>query len=90
MAWHSVDVKIKNKGWGAMMKSSDSVVEFSVSAACKIKAGDAVECGGQTYTATLIEDIAQRGETLVITCGEKSDDKSKAGRASDSSGSEDA
>ena len=89
MAWHSVDVKIKNKTWGAMIRSSESVVEFSVSAACKIKAGDAVECGDDTHKVIFIEDIAQRGETLVLTCEGKSDDKSKAGGASDSSGSED-
>ena len=89
MAWHSVDVKIKNKTWGAMIRSSESVVEFSVSAACKVKAGDAVEFGGEAHKVISIEDIAQRGETLVLTCEGKSDDKSKAGGASDSSGGED-
>jgi len=86
MAWQSVDVKIKNKTWGAMIRSSDSVVEFSVSAACKIKAGDAVECGDEKYTVISTEDIAQRGETFVLTCEGKSDDKSKTRGSQDNSG----
>ena len=86
MAWSSVDVKIKGKNWGAMMKSSDSAVEFSVSCACKIKAGDAIECGGKSFTAVDVTDVAQRGETFLVTTEGMSDDKSKARGSSDSSG----
>lgn len=86
MAWSSVDLKIKNKTWGAMIRSSEFVVEFSVSAACKAKVGDAIACGDETYTVISTEDIAQRGETLVLTCEAKSDDKSKTRGSSDSSG----
>lgn len=88
MAWSSVDVKIKSKDWGAMMKPSDSTVVFSVSCACKIKAGDIIECGGETYKAVDVTDVAQRGETYLVETEGKSDGKSKARGANDSSGEE--
>ena len=78
MAWSSVDVKIKGKGWGAMMKPSDSTVVFSVSCACKIKVGDTIECGGEAYKAASVTDVAQRGETFLVETEGNSDGKSKA------------
>lgn len=86
MSWRSVDVKIKNKTWGAMLRSSPSVVEFSVSFAAKVKVGDMIECDGVKYKATQVEDVAQRGETFLITCEGESGDQSETGGASDSSG----
>ena len=77
MSWRSVDVKIKNKTWGAMLRSSPSVVEFSVSFAAKVKVGDMIECDGVKY---------KRGETFLITCEGESGDQSETGGASDSSG----
>jgi len=88
MAWSSVDVKIKGKDWGAMMKPSDSVIVFSVSCACKIKVGDTIECGGETYKAVNVTDVAQRGETYLVETEGKSDGKSKARGANGSSGEE--
>ena len=88
MAWSSVDVKIKGKNWGAMMESSNSAVVFSVSCACKIKAGDTIECGGETYKAANVTDVAQRGETFLVETEGNSDGKSEAGGANDSSGEE--
>ena len=89
MAWSSVNVKIKGKDWGAMMKPSNSAVVFSVSFACKVKAGDAIECGGETYKAVNVTDVAQRGETYLVETEGKSDGKSKARGVDDSSGQED-
>ena len=86
MAWQSVDVKIKGKDWGAMMKPSDSAFVFSVSCASKIKAGDTFESGGDKYTAETVTDVAQRGETYLVETKEITDDKSKARGTRDSSG----
>lgn len=86
MAWSSVDVKIKGKNWGAMMKPSDSTVVFSVSCACNIKAGDAIVCGEQTFTAQNVTDVAQRGETYLVEAEGMSDDKSKKRGNKDNSG----
>jgi hypothetical protein len=85
MAWSSVDVKIKGKSWGAMMKPSDSAVVFSVSCACKIKVGDAIECGDDTYKAASVTDVAYRGETFLVETEGKSDDKSETRGTEDSS-----
>ncbi len=84
MAWTSVDVKIKGKNWGAMMESSHSAVVFSVSCACKIKAGDAIECGDETYIAANVTDVAQRGETFLVETEGKSDDESETRGTEDS------
>ncbi len=88
MAWSSVDVKIKGKGWGAMMKPSDSTVVFSVSCACKIKVGDTIECGGEAYKAASVTDVAQRGETFLVETEGNSDGESETRGTDDSSGEE--
>ena len=77
MAWSSVDLKIKGKDWGAMMKPSGSSAVFSVSCACKIKAGDTIVCGEKNFTAKTVTDVAQRGETYLVEAEGMSDDKSK-------------
>ena len=46
------------------------------------------KCGGQTYTAASVHDVAQRGEELLVEAKEKADVKSKARGARDSSGGE--
>ena len=86
MSWSSVDVKIKGKDWGAMMKPSGSSLVFSVSCACKIKAGDTIECGDETFTAQTVTDVAQRGETYLVEAEGMSDDKSKKRRNKDNAG----
>lgn len=86
MAWSSVDVKIKGKDWGAMMKPSDSSVVFSVSCACKIKVGDTIECGEETFTAQTVTDVAQRGETYLVETEGTSDDQSAKRGNKDSAG----
>ena len=86
MAWSSVDVKIKGKGWGAMMKSSDSAFVFSVSCACKIKVGDTIECGDEKYIAASVNDVAQRGETFLVETEGNKNDKPETRGTEDSSG----
>lgn len=72
------------------MQPSDSAPVFSVSCSSKIKAGDTIECGGDSYKAVKVVDVAHRGETYLVETEGKSDGKSKARGTRDSSGEEEA
>lgn len=90
MAWVKVDVKINGKDWGAMMKSSDSSLIFSVSCASELGVGDAIECGGEKYKAVKVTDVAHRGETFLVETEGNTNGKSKARRVRDNSGEDQA
>jgi hypothetical protein len=70
-----------------MMSDEDATI-FNIPPASELKVDGKFKCGGQTYTAASVHDIAQRGEELLVEAKEKADVKSKARGARDSSGGE--
>ena len=53
-----------------------------------LEEGGKFKCGGKTYTAASVHDVAQRGEELLVETKESASGKSKARGTDDSSGGE--
>ncbi len=89
MAWETVEVTVNGSSLSASMKAGDGVIEWAIPFSSGLEEGGGFECGGKSYTAITCEDVAQRGEVLLITTQGVKNDKSKARRAKDSAGRED-
>ena len=88
MSWQDVEIEIGGKKFAGHMMIGDDATIFNIPPASELEAGGKFKCGGKTYTADSVHDVAQRGEELLVETKEKSDGKSKARRDDDSSGGE--
>jgi len=88
MAWEQVEVEVGGKTFAGHMMTGEDVAIFNIPPASGLVVGGKFKCGGKTYTAESVHDVAQRGEELLVETKEKSDGKSKARRDGDNSGGE--
>ena len=88
MSWVDVEIEVGGKTFNGHMMSSEDATIFNSPPASELAVGGKFKCGGQTYTAATVHDVAQRGEELLVEAKEKEDVKSKARGARDSSGGE--
>ena len=86
MAWETVEVSVNGSTLSASVKSAGDALEWTIPATSELEAGGSFECEGKSYTAITCEDVAQRGEVLLVTTQGDKNVKSKARRARDSSG----
>ena len=88
MSWVDVEIEVGGKTFTGHMMSNEDATIFNIPPASELAVGGKFKCGGQTYTAATVHDVAQRGEELLVEAKEKEDVKSKARGARDSSGGE--
>jgi hypothetical protein len=88
MAWEQVEIEVGGKKFAGHMMIGDDATIFNIPPASELEVGGKFKCGGKTYTAASVHDIAQRGEELLVETKEKADGKSKARGDDDSSGGE--
>jgi hypothetical protein len=88
MSWVDVEIEVGGKTFSGHMMSNEDATIFNIPPASELAVGGKFKCGGQTYTAATVHDVAQRGEELLVEAKEKEDVKSKARGARDSSGGE--
>ena len=88
MSWVDVEIEVGGKTFSGHMMSDEDATIFNIPPASELKVDGKFKCGGQTYTAATVHDVAQRGEELLVEAKEKADVKSKARGARDSSGGE--
>jgi hypothetical protein len=88
MSWVDVEIEVGGKTFSGHMMSDEDATIFNIPPASELAVGGKFKCGGQTYTAATVHDVAQRGEELLVEAKEKEDVKSKARGARDSSGGE--
>ena len=88
MSWVDVEIEVGGKTFSGHMMSNEDATIFNIPPASELAVGGKFKCGGQTYTATTVHDVAQRGEELLVEAKEKEDVKYKARGARDSSGGE--
>ena len=88
MSWVDVEIAVGGKTFSGHMMSDEDATIFNIPPASELKVDGKFKCGGQTYTAASVHDVAQRGEELLVEAKEKADVKSKARGTRDSSGGE--
>ena len=88
MTWVQVEIEVGGKTFSGHMMSNEDATIFNIPPASELKVDGKFKCGGQTYTAATVHDVAQRGEELLVEAKEKEDVKSKARGTRDSSGGE--
>lgn len=88
MSWVDVEIEVGGKTFNGHMMSSEDATIFNIPPASELAVGGKFKCSGQTYTAATVNDVAQRGEELLVEAKEKADVKSKARGTRDSSGGE--
>ena len=88
MSWVQVEIEVGGKTFSGHMMSNEDAAIFNIPPASELKVDGKFKCGGQTYTAATVHDVAQRGEELLVEAKEKADVKSKTRGARDSSGGE--
>ena len=88
MSWEDVEIEVGGKKFAGHMMIGDDATIFNIPPASELEEGGKFKCGGKTYTAASVHDVAQRGEELLVETKEKADGKSKARRVDDSSGGE--
>ena len=88
MTWVQVEIEVGGKTFSGHIMSNEDATIFNIPPASELKVDGKFKCGGQTYTAATVHDVAQRGEELLVEAKEKADVKSKARGARDSSGGE--
>ena len=88
MSWVDVEIEVGGKTFSGHMMSDEDATIFNIPPASELKVDGKFKCGGQTYTAASVHDVAQRGEELLVEAKEKADVKSKARGTRDSSGGE--
>lgn len=88
MSWVDVEIEVGGKTFSGHMMSNEDATIFNIPPASELAVGGKFKCGGQTYTAATVHDVAQRGEELLVEAKEKEDAKSKARGTRDSSGGE--
>ena len=88
MTWVQVEIEVGGKTFSGHMMSNEDATIFNIPPASDLKVDGKFKCGGQTYTAATVHDVAQRGEELLVEAKEKADDKAKARRTDDNTGEE--
>lgn len=88
MSWEQVEVEVDGKKYAGHMMVSEEAIIFNIPPSSELAEGGKFKCGGKTYTAASVHDIAQRGEELLVETKEKSDGKSKARGDDDNAGGE--
>jgi len=78
MTWVQVEIEVGGKTFSGHMMSDEDATIFNIPPASELKVDGKFKCGGQTYTAATVHDVAQRGEELLVETKEKADVKSKA------------
>jgi len=88
MTWVQVEIEVGGKTFSGHMMSNEDATIFNIPPTSELKVDGKFKCGGQTYTAATVHDVAQRGEELLVEAKEKADVKSKARRTDDNTGEE--
>lgn len=88
MSWQDVEIEVGGKKYAGHMMIGEDVTIFNIPPSSGLEEGGKFKCGGKTYTAASVHDVAQRGEELLVETKEKADGKSKARGDDDNSGGE--
>tara|TARA_B100000212_G_scaffold311633_1_gene263453 strand:+ start:258 stop:536 length:279 start_codon:yes stop_codon:yes gene_type:complete len=88
MSWQDVEIEVGGKTYTGHMMIGDDVTIFNIPPASELEVGGKFKCGGKTYTAASVHDVAQRGEELLVETKETASGKSKARGTDDNSGGE--
>jgi len=89
MSWEAVDIEVGGKSYSGHVMSDGEQTIFNIPPASELEVGGKFKCGGKSFTAVSVHDVAQRGEELLVETKEVySGGKSKARRIDDSSGGE--
>ena len=89
MSWESVDIEVGSKSYSGHVMSDGEKTIFNIPPASELEVGGKFKCGGKSFTAVGVHDVAQRGEELLVETKEVySGGKSKARRNDDNSGGE--
>ena len=89
MSWESVDIEVGGKSYSGHVMSDGEQTIFNIPPASELEVGGKFKCGGKSFTAVSVHDVAQRGEELLVETKEMySGGKPKARRNDDNSGGE--
>ena len=88
MSWEQVEIEVGGKKFAGHMMIGEDVAVFNIPPASELEVGGKFKCGGKTYTAASIHDVAQRGEELLVETKETGSGKSKARGVDDNTGAE--
>ena len=88
MSWDSVEIEVGGKTFSGHIMIGDETTIFNIPPSSGLEEGGKFKCGGKTYTAASVHDVAQRGEELLVETKETASGKSKARGTDDSSGGE--
>ena len=88
MSWEQVEIEVGGKKFSGHVMIGDEATVFNIPPASGLEEGGKFKCGGKTYTAASVHDVAQRGEELLVETKESASGKSKARGTDDSSGGE--
>ena len=88
MSWEQVEIQVGGKKFSGHVMIGDEATVFNIPPASGLEEGGKFKCGGKTYTAASVHDVAQRGEELLVETKESASGKSKARGTDDSSGGE--
>lgn len=88
MSWEQVEIEVGGKKFAGHMMIGEDVAVFNIPPASELEVGGKFKCGGKTYTAASIHDVAQRGEELLVETKETGSGKSKARGVDDNAGAE--
>ena len=89
MSWQQVEIEVGGKKYAGHMMIGDDATIFNIPPASELEVGGKFKCGGKTYTAESVHDVAQRGEELLVETKERVHGKSKTGGDDDNSGGDD-
>ena len=88
MSWEQVEIEVGGQTFSGHVMIGDEATVFNIPPASGLEEGGKFKCGGKTYTAASVHDVAQRGEELLVETKESASGKSKARGTDDSSGGE--
>ena len=88
MSWDQVEIEVGGKTFSGHVMIGDEATVFNIPPSSGLEEGGKFKCGGKTYTAASVHDVAQRGEELLVETKETASGKSKARGTDDSSGGE--
>ena len=66
MSWEVVDIEVGGKSYSGHVMSDGERTIFNVPPVSELEVGGKFKCGGKSFTAVSVHDVAQRGEELLV------------------------
>ena len=66
MSWEVVDIEVGGKSYSGHVMSDGERTIFNVPPVSELEVGGKFKCGGKSFTAVIVHDVAQRGEELLV------------------------